>query len=98
MATKGKKVMVFGDSGCGKSSLLVVFSTNEVLDEHTPVTFINKVVDIEVDGKEVTLSLWVSADEKFGRMTGSMVVMYEVKQISLFIFLQVWRCINHYAN
>ena len=81
MATTGKKVMAVGDSGCGKSSLLIVYSKNEVLDEHAPVTFVNEIVDIEVDGKEVTLSLWVSPGEKFGRIT--VVVMYEMKQIRL---------------
>ena len=98
MATTGKKVMAVGDSGCGKSSLLNVFSKNEVLDVHTPVTFVNEVVDIVVDGKEVTLSLWVSPGEKFGQMAGSMVVMNEVEQTCLKIFLQVRRNINHYAN
>ena len=81
MATTGKKVMAVGDSDCGKSSLLIVFSKNEVLDEHAAVTFVNEVVDIEVDGKEVTLSLWVSPGEKFRWMT--VVVMYEMKQTCL---------------
>lgn len=54
-------VMVVGDADCGKSYLLNVFSKNKALDEETPITFNNEVVDIEIDGYAVALSLFNTA-------------------------------------
>ena len=65
MTSTSKKLMAVGDADCGKTCLLIVFSKNEVPDENTHVTFNNEVVDIEVDGKEVRLSLYVTSGEKF---------------------------------
>ena len=58
------KVVVVGDAGCGKTSLLSAFSTNRSIDKKTCVTFKNAVIDIEVNRKEVALSLWNTAGEK----------------------------------
>ena len=52
-----KKVVAVGDAGCGKTSLLTVFSKDNVLDENTPHTLENIVIDVEVDGTKVALSL-----------------------------------------
>ena len=64
MASTAKKVVVVGDSGCGKSSLLGVFMTNKELDETTPTKFENEIVTVRFKGKEVPLSLWSTAGEK----------------------------------
>ena len=67
MASTRLKILVVGDTNCGKTSLLCVFSNNEALQEYTPIAPDFKVVNIEVDGNHVALSLWNTAGEKSGR-------------------------------
>ena len=67
MGSTSKKVVIVGDADCGKTSLLTVFSKNDILKENTPITFQNKVFDIEVDGEKVSLCLYSVAGEKFER-------------------------------
>ena len=63
-----KKVVAVGDAGCGKSSLLIVSSTDKDLDGYPPSKLNNVVVDIDVDGNEVELFLYNTAGEPFGRL------------------------------
>ena len=63
MTSTCKKVVVVGDADCGKKCLLNVFLKNKALDEQTPITFDNEIVNIEVDKKNVELSLWSTAGE-----------------------------------
>ena len=57
MANISKKVVVVGDAGCGKTSLLIVYSTDKVLDRNTSHTLGYKVMDVVVDGQKIALSL-----------------------------------------
>ena len=57
-------MVVVGDAGCGKTSLLNVFSTNRRIDEHTPLIFENEVIDVVVNGERVPISLWNTSGEK----------------------------------
>ena len=68
MTSISKKVMVVGDAGCGKNSLLNVFSMNNGIDEDTPVAFDNDIFDVEVNGKTVSLFLWSTSGEILGRL------------------------------
>ena len=65
-----KKVVLVGDPGCGKTSLLVVFSTKEKLDKTTPDKLKNEPINVEVDGTKVALSVSTTAGEKSGRWAG----------------------------
>ena len=56
MATIRKKLVVVGDGACGKSCLLIVFSTDEFPSVYVPTVFETYVADIEVDGKQVSLN------------------------------------------
>ena len=51
------KAVALGDAGCGKTSLLSVFSMNETLDGNTSHTLQNEVINVEVDGTEFALYL-----------------------------------------
>ncbi|KAG5886506.1 hypothetical protein JTB14_014689 [Gonioctena quinquepunctata] len=59
-----KKLVVVGDGACGKTSLLIVFSKDEFPEVHRPTVFENYVADIEVEGKQVELSLWDTAGQE----------------------------------
>ena len=56
--------MAVGDVGCGKTSLLLVFSTDKALDGNTPQKPQNEVIDVEIDGVNVALSICSTAGEK----------------------------------
>ena len=55
MAAIRKKLVIVGDSACGKTCLLIVFSKDQFPEVYVPTVFENYVADIEVDGKQVRL-------------------------------------------
>ncbi len=58
MTTIRKKVVIVGDSWCGKASLLNVFSKDQFPESLGTEVLLNYVAKIEVDGKTVELDLW----------------------------------------
>ncbi len=57
-----RKLVIVGDTMCGKTALLIVFSKGtfpEVIN--VPTIFENYVADVEVDAKHVELALWDTA-------------------------------------
>ena len=58
MAAIRKKMLIVGDSDCGKTCLYTVFAKDKFPEEYVPKRFENYVADIEVDGKQVELALW----------------------------------------
>lgn len=63
-----KKVVVVGSGFCGKTSLLLRFSMNQFPENSSVTTFTNTyVTNIEVQGKQVELTLVDTPGEKFGR-------------------------------
>ena len=52
MAAIRKKLTIVGDSDCGKTCLLIVFSKDK-FPVYVPSRFENYIADIEVDGKQV---------------------------------------------
>ena len=61
MATLRKKLVIVGDGACGKTCLLIVFSKDQFPEVYVPTVFENYVADIEVDGKQVSLNLYVGS-------------------------------------
>lgn len=57
MAAIRKKLVIVGDGACGKTCLLIVFSKDQFPEVYVPTVFENYVADIEVDGKQVRMSL-----------------------------------------
>ena len=47
------RLVTFGDGGCGKTCLLIVFSKNQFPIGHIPTAFDNYVASIEIDEKQV---------------------------------------------
>lgn len=58
MAAIRKKLVIVGDGACGKTCLLIVFSKDQFPEVYVPTVFENYVADIEVDGKQVSISLY----------------------------------------
>lgn len=93
------KFVVIGDSGTGKSSLLVRFIDNSFDQDQGPtigVDFKSKVVT--VDGKKVKLTIWDTAgQERFRTLTASyyrgahgVILVYDVTSRESFDHVQDW--------
>ncbi len=54
------KVVVVGDGAVGKTSLLLSYSGNSFTEAYVPTVIDNYSIDVNVDGRTVRLSLWVS--------------------------------------
>lgn len=56
-----RKLVVVGDGGCGKTSVLFAYTKDSFLDKYVPTVFENHVARVQVDGKEMDLALWDTA-------------------------------------
>ncbi|KAH7662973.1 Small GTPase superfamily ARF/SAR type protein [Dioscorea alata] len=66
------KVLLIGDSGVGKSSLLVSFISNHVDDLSPTIGVDFKIKSLTVAGKRLKLTIWDTAgQERFRTLTGS---------------------------
>lgn len=48
-----RKLVIVGDGACGKTSLLFVFTKDEMPPDYVPTVFDNYVADMELDNKQV---------------------------------------------
>ena len=101
------KVVIFGDAGCGKTTLRKRFMTNKFISssQHTiGVDFETKL--LEIDGKEVKLLIWdFGGEERFrflfpsyiyGAMGG--ILMYDITNSSSFSHTIDWLTIIRQAK
>jgi small GTP-binding protein len=101
------KVVIFGDAGCGKTTLRKRFMTNQFISssQHTiGVDFETKL--LEIDGKEVKLLIWdFGGEERFrflfpsyiyGAMGG--ILMYDITNSSSFSHTIDWLTIIRHAK
>eukprot|EP01088_Endostelium_zonatum_P020036 TRINITY_DN71_c0_g1_i1.p2 TRINITY_DN71_c0_g1~~TRINITY_DN71_c0_g1_i1.p2 ORF type:complete len:210 (-),score=48.33 TRINITY_DN71_c0_g1_i1:706-1335(-) len=93
------KLLIIGDSGVGKSSILLRFTDDEFDDEQActiGVDFKTKVMN--VDGKAINLTIWDTAgQEKFNALTSSyyrgtqgIILVYDVTRKNTFEHLTHW--------
>jgi len=59
-----RKLVIVGDGGCGKTSLLSVFTLGRFPQDYVPTVFDTTVTDIKIDGKPVQLALWDTAGQE----------------------------------
>ncbi|ORY90528.1 small GTPase superfamily [Syncephalastrum racemosum] len=59
-----RKVVIVGDGGCGKTSLLNVFARGYFPGLYEPAIFDNHVKDVQVDGRTVELAMWDTAGQE----------------------------------
>jgi len=60
-----RKLVMVGDGACGKTSLLYVFTKDEMPTSYVPTIFDNYVADMEVEnGKQVELALFDTAGQE----------------------------------
>lgn len=93
------KVLLIGDSGVGKSCILIRF-TDDTFDENQQSTIgvDFKVKTVEVGGKRIKLTLWDTAgQERFRTLTSSyyrgaqgIALVYDVTRRETFEFLPQW--------
>ncbi|XP_054097089.1 rho-related GTP-binding protein RhoD isoform X1 [Callithrix jacchus] len=57
------KVVLVGDGGCGKTSLLTVFADGAFPESYTPTVFERHLIDVQVKGKPVHLHIWDTAGQ-----------------------------------
>lgn len=48
-----RKLVIVGDGACGKTSLLYVFTKDEMPTDYVPTIFDNYVADMEIENKQV---------------------------------------------
>ena len=58
MASIIKNVVVLGDPGCGKNSLLTVYLTDKDLENSGECRLENEVIKVRVDGQKVEFTLF----------------------------------------
>ncbi|XP_010243197.1 PREDICTED: ras-related protein RABC2a isoform X1 [Nelumbo nucifera] len=94
------KILLIGDSGVGKSSLLVSFISNHVNDLSPTIGVDFKIKMLTIDGKRLKLTIWDTAgQEKFRTLTSSyyrgaqgIILVYDVTRRETFTNLSdVWK-------
>lgn len=93
------KILIIGESGVGKSSLLLRF-TDDTFDPEQPATIgvDFKVKTLSVDGNKAKLAIWDTAgQERFRTLTPSyyrgaqgVILVYDVSNRSSFTKLDMW--------
>ncbi|XP_038619300.1 rho-related GTP-binding protein RhoF [Tachyglossus aculeatus] len=61
---KELKIVVVGDGGCGKTSLLMVYSQGAFPEQYAPSVFEKYTTRVSVGNKEVTLNLYDTAGQE----------------------------------
>ncbi|KAM5320085.1 rho-related GTP-binding protein RhoD isoform 2-T2 [Glossophaga mutica] len=63
LGARSVKVVLVGDGGCGKTSLLMVFAEGAFPESYTPTVFERLTVNLQMKGKPVHLQIWDTAGQ-----------------------------------
>jgi len=101
------KLLLIGDSGVGKSCLLLRFADQSYTESYISTIGVDfKIRTIELDGKTIKLQIWDTAgQERFRTITSSyyrgahgIIVVYDVCEIESFNNVKTWLAeIDRYA-
>jgi len=102
------RLLTLGDSGCGKSSLLLRYTQNEFSHEYMPTIGIDfRLKTVELDGRVVKVQVWDTAgQERFRTITVNyyrgahgIALVYDVTNINSFTNIRKWLSdVHSYAD
>lgn len=102
------KLLLIGDSGVGKSCLLLRFADDSYLDSYISTIGVDfKIRTVEQDGKTIKLQIWDTAgQERFRTITSSyyrgahgIIIVYDVSEQESFNNVKQWLSeIDRYAS
>lgn len=102
------KLLLIGDSGVGKSCLLLRFADNSYTDSYISTIGVDfKIRTVDIDGKTIKLQIWDTAgQERFRTITSSyyrgshgIIVVYDVTDMDSFNNVKQWfQEIDRYAT
>nr|ABY85791.1 GTPase Rab1 [Larix kaempferi] len=102
------KLLLIGDSGVGKSCLLLRFADDSYVDSYISTIGVDfKIRTIELDGKAIKLQIWDTAgQERFRTITSSyyrgahgIIIVYDVTDMDSFNNVKQWLSeIDKYAS
>jgi len=93
------KLLIIGDSGVGKSSLLLRFADNTFNGSYITTIGVDfKIKTIEVDGEKIKLQIWDTAGQErfrtitstYYRGTHGVIIVYDVTNTDTFINVKRW--------
>lgn len=102
------KILIIGDSGVGKSCLLLRFADDTYSEKYISTIGVDfKIKTIEMNGKTIKLQIWDTAgQERFRNIISSyyrgahgIIIVYDVQKSESFNNVSMWlREIEHYAT
>jgi len=102
------KLLIIGDSGVGKSCLLLRFADHQFVDTYMSTIGVDfKIQTIDLDGKVVKLQIWDTAgQERFRTITSSyyrgahgIIIVYDTTEAETFSNIKQWlNEIDRYAT
>ncbi|KAF2068909.1 hypothetical protein CYY_009770 [Polysphondylium violaceum] len=93
------KILVIGDSGVGKSCMLLRFADNRFTDSYISTIGVDFCIrTIELDGKKIKLQIWDTAgQERFKTITTSyyrgahgLIIVYDITSMESFNSIKRW--------
>jgi len=93
------KILVIGDSGVGKSCMLLRFADNSFTDSYISTIGVDfKIRTITLDGKKIKLQIWDTAgQERFKTITTSyyrgahgLIIVYDITSMDSFNSIKKW--------
>jgi len=93
------KLLIIGDSGVGKSSLLLRFADNTFSGSYITTIGVDfKIRTIEIGGQQIKLQVWDTAGQErfrtitstYYRGTHGVIVVYDVQSVESFVNVKRW--------